>query len=442
MARRFVAVWMAKRWEIVAGTLFMGTGIGGFFTWLDWDKLKDHPWSLVAFLVLAYFVMGVAALLMETYGAVDTETAATSSRPAAKSEGSASDPIGLILRCIDPSNIWAVDLKPAIEELQREGPRGSDRLASLLRDLCDSRSEGVVHALHVAKYLEQTPALEKALAEAASAAPVKSGPQGRFVPEIAGAGRIGWTDGTHAKVVDLAGKALDRLRAAETPKAGAKPGTSAREPEIAGAKDEAEAGTGTEIAESVLKEGKDAVEMLIRNGAGVNAKNCDGMTPLLLATGGHFIRADVVALLIERGADLDAQNNEGWTALMFSVIRDEDEQFELMVNRGADVNLQNKSGQTALILACRSCRCGPGRTKMVSLLLNQGADVNARDRWGNTPLSLAAGVHGSEDVIRLLVGRSADMNAKTNKGQTPLMCALEFGREANAKVLRELGATR
>lgn len=118
--------------------------------------------------------------------------------------------IDLILECIDPATIWAVDLKPAIEHLQHEGPQGANLLASLVRELTRCRSEKVIVALDVAKELPQTEALRGVLFEVAAATPVKLGSEGAFAPEIVGGGRIGWTDATHAKAVALARAALDR----------------------------------------------------------------------------------------------------------------------------------------------------------------------------------------------------------------------------------------
>lgn len=118
------------------------------------------------------------------------------------------DGIGLILQSIDPTNIRAVDLAPGIEQLQREGPSGTDRLAALLRDLYASRSPGIVYALNVATRVERTPTMVDVLSRIASCAPTTPSSEGAFSPEIAGAGRIGWTDATHARVTDLARRAL------------------------------------------------------------------------------------------------------------------------------------------------------------------------------------------------------------------------------------------
>ena len=63
------------------------------------------------------------------------------------------------------------------------------------------------------------------------------------------------------------------------------------------------------------KEGHvELVEMLLNNGANVNAKNSYGVTALHIASReGH---TDIVAMLLEKGADVNAKTNWGDTALM------------------------------------------------------------------------------------------------------------------------------
>lgn len=117
--------------------------------------------------------------------------------------------IGLILKCLDPTEYHAVDLRPAIEELRSEGASGSNRLAPLIQEFTRCRSEGVVYALQVAKNLELTPLLHETLKEVAGSTAARPGGRGVFAPELVGEGRIAWTDQTHSRAVSLAKEALN-----------------------------------------------------------------------------------------------------------------------------------------------------------------------------------------------------------------------------------------
>ncbi|MDB5013345.1 MAG: ankyrin repeat protein [Daejeonella sp.] len=59
--------------------------------------------------------------------------------------------------------------------------------------------------------------------------------------------------------------------------------------------------------------GNDMVELLIKNGADVNAQSQDGSTPLQLAAANE--KLDVVLLLLKHGADANKKNMAGKTAL-------------------------------------------------------------------------------------------------------------------------------
>ena len=86
------------------------------------------------------------------------------------------------------------------------------------------------------------------------------------------------------------------------------------------------------------------VELLIANGADVNAKNEDGITPLHLAAYGENVQ-----LLIDNGATVDVKSDLGETPLY--LMASEEDGFESMVvllENGANPNIANDSGETAL----------------------------------------------------------------------------------------------
>jgi len=59
---------------------------------------------------------------------------------------------------------------------------------------------------------------------------------------------------------------------------------------------------------------KEAAEFLLANGADINARDNSGCTPLMMAAAFNS-NAAIVELLLEKGADLYAQDNQGWNVL-------------------------------------------------------------------------------------------------------------------------------
>ena len=91
------------------------------------------------------------------------------------------------------------------------------------------------------------------------------------------------------------------------------------------------------------------VEVFIRAGININAKDKDGSTPLLIASEKGDI--EIARLLLENGADPNASDIDGYTALMFTSYSGNLEIAKLLVGNGADVNARDKDGWTALMFA-------------------------------------------------------------------------------------------
>ena len=84
------------------------------------------------------------------------------------------------------------------------------------------------------------------------------------------------------------------------------------------------------------------VEVLITNGADVNAADADGMTPL------HRAGPEVVAALVAHGAPLEARNNNGMTPLLSQTIEPDGlPSMVALLAAGADIDGCDDAGTTA-----------------------------------------------------------------------------------------------
>ena len=195
---------------------------------------------------------------------------------------------------------------------------------------------------------------------------------------------------------------------------------------------------------------KEVAELLINEGADVNAKNQAGATPLDKAIGKNW--DETVSLLrkhggktseelnppttktpdisihgaaevgnieavkqhLVAGADVNTKDKWGWTPLSRAARSGHKEAVELLIDNGADVNAMRSGGGTPLSYAASW-----GHEEIVELLIAKGAKVDAKDDCGLTPLHLVASTSHNE-IVELLIAKGADVNAKDDDGRTPL----------------------
>jgi ankyrin repeat protein len=162
--------------------------------------------------------------------------------------------------------------------------------------------------------------------------------------------------------------------------------------------------------------------------AGVNARDAQGHTPLMLAAG--FGSADAVRTTMAGGADVNAASHAGLTALHLAA--DNPEKTRLLLDAGADANATSQLGRTPLMAAASVNRGGD----VVRLLIAAGAHVNAADNVGVTPLISAANADNRE-AADILLARGADPHAQARTGHpsTALMGAAVNGNLALVRAL-------
>jgi ankyrin repeat protein len=152
----------------------------------------------------------------------------------------------------------------------------------------------------------------------------------------------------------------------------------------------------------------EAVKQQIAAGADINEKSDGGArqpgwTPLHIAA--IFDRKEITELLIAEGADVNAKNKRGTTPLNQAAALGHTNVAALLIAARADVNAKNKWGSTALNQAVER-----GRKETAELLIAKGADVNAKAKDGETPLDSAIEFKHPEiaDLLRKHGGKTSE----------------------------------
>jgi Ankyrin repeats (many copies) len=156
--------------------------------------------------------------------------------------------------------------------------------------------------------------------------------------------------------------------------------------------------------------------------------------PLHLAA--EFGRKDVAELLLANGADVEAKAYGGWTPLLQAVFGGHKDLVELLVAHKANVNYQEDAGRTPLHVAAEN-----GYTAIAAFLLANKAEVNVKNRDGMMPLHVAV-ARGDKDMVELLLAANADLHAKDSSGRTPMDFAVLHNNPEMIELLKRADAPR
>ncbi|KAK5645047.1 hypothetical protein RI129_006347 [Pyrocoelia pectoralis] len=155
-------------------------------------------------------------------------------------------------------------------------------------------------------------------------------------------------------------------------------------------------------------------------------------TPLLLAAEKGYTQ--VVQLLLENGADVNAENNCNLTALCYAVMQSDEKGVKMLLDYGAHTEYHTSSGVTPLLLASSI-----GCLEIVKLLVNYKCDLSVKDNQQCTALFLASEA-GHIEIVKYLSDKCDNLEVKNICGSSPLNAATIKGHTVVVKMLLDNGA--
>jgi len=110
---------------------------------------------------------------------------------------------------------------------------------------------------------------------------------------------------------------------------------------------------------------EEILDLLLANGADINARNDEGVTLLHIITD-----PDAIALLVRRGADLEARDIGGWTPLIMQANNQQNgpDVVPALLANGANPNAKGNNGESALSFARKT-----GNAELMEILIKAGA---------------------------------------------------------------------
>lgn len=158
--------------------------------------------------------------------------------------------------------------------------------------------------------------------------------------------------------------------------------------------------------------------MLLSNGADINERNKEGVTPLSIAVQNEDL--PIVQLLASNGANLHTKDTNGKSPLSVG-LEGSNELVEVLINR-KNVISQDSAGNTPLHIALLN---DASLTK-VKYIISLTDDVNIRNADGNSALFISI-LKNRQQVGELLLAKNADIFSTNTNNNSPLRLALKYG---------------
>ena len=153
-------------------------------------------------------------------------------------------------------------------------------------------------------------------------------------------------------------------------------------------------------------------QLLLGNGAYIDAKNKLGQTPLqtaVLANNIEFIRS-----IISAGANIENQTTDGNTAIHLAVIENFAQVVEFLARNNANINIANISGDLPIHSASLTASAN-----IIDILVRFGADLTIRNKSGRSPIHLAVYSQNLQ-TAKALIDNGAKVEIRDSNNNTAL----------------------
>ena len=188
----------------------------------------------------------------------------------------------------------------------------------------------------------------------------------------------------------------------------------------------------TPVVDAAKSGDKEALRLLLSEGADVNTASGDGMSALHWAS--KVGDVEMAELLLYAGANVNAATRlAAYTPLLLAARGGHASMVELLLNAGGQPHDASATGTTALMFSAAS-----GKVKAVRTLLDAGAELNHTESTGGHTALMFAAVSGRHEAIQLLSARGADLALTTDIIDSPtLNQALDDGFRDRIEQLRK-----
>ena len=138
--------------------------------------------------------------------------------------------------------------------------------------------------------------------------------------------------------------------------------------------------------------------------------------------------SDIISLLINNGADIDARNKEGVTPLEIAVQKENIEIVKLLTEKGANIHTQDTHGNSPLSMAFASTN------EMLEAVVNS-SNVTSQDSDGNTPLHIALLTDAPLSKVQYIISLTDDVNIRNRDGYSALFISVLKNRQKVGEML-------